>query len=199
MQLQPSYETRANRFPKIFATAQAMKPDARRILSFGCSSGEEAFTLAGLFPNAEIVGVDLQSYLLHNARRNNKFPDRVFFHDEIGGTGQYDLVFCLMVLFCIQKPIPKEEFIKTLTRVNNHVNSNGILTIYTAEYDPMEVPCIKEEYKRVRGWNHTHNINKKDYFDGYYRKRNGIDMITTAPVVSAPVKRKKNWSWLLGG
>lgn len=197
MQLQPSYETRINRFPKIFERVKAMRPDARRILSFGCSSGEEAFTLAELFPNAEIVGVDIQQYLLHTARRNNKFPDRVFFHDELGGTGQYDLVFCLMVLFCIQNPIPKEEFIKTLTLVDRHVNSDGILTIYTAEYNPMEVPAIESGYKRIKGWKHTHNINKKDYFDGYYKKNTGTDLITAA---SAPLKRRRSWqSWLLGG
>ena len=38
--------TAFNRYPEVFAAAAAAAPDARRILSFGCSSGEECVTLA---------------------------------------------------------------------------------------------------------------------------------------------------------
>lgn len=169
-QLQPSYETRVNRFPRMFARALSLRPNAKRILSFGCSSGEECFTLADLFPNSEIVGVDLQQYLLTKARNNNKFEDRVFFHDELGGTGTYDIVFCMMVLFCIANPISKEMFEKILTKIERHVNPDGLMVIYTAEYDPMEVRAFSDSFRVLRGWKHAHNLNKKEYFDGYYIK-----------------------------
>lgn len=48
--------TAANRYPEIFAAAAAAAPDARRILSFGCSTGEECVSLAEYFPKAEIIG-----------------------------------------------------------------------------------------------------------------------------------------------
>ena len=48
--------TALNRYPEIFAAAAAAAPDARRILSFGCATGEECVTLADYFPAAEIVG-----------------------------------------------------------------------------------------------------------------------------------------------
>ena len=45
--------TAPNRYPEIFAAAAAA---ARRILSFGCSTGEECVSLAEYFPKAEIIG-----------------------------------------------------------------------------------------------------------------------------------------------
>jgi hypothetical protein len=89
--LQLSHQTRAERFPRIFDTVRQLKPDARRILSFGCSTGEECMSLAERFPAAEVVGVEIDQYTVRTARANNRHPGRVFFLDQVGGTGQYDL------------------------------------------------------------------------------------------------------------
>ena len=51
--------TALNRYPEIFACAANAAPDTRRILSFGCSTGEECVTLASYFPAAQIVGTDI--------------------------------------------------------------------------------------------------------------------------------------------
>jgi chemotaxis methyl-accepting protein methylase len=48
--------TAPNRYPEIFAAAVAAAAAARRILSFGCSTGEECVSLAEYFPKAEIIG-----------------------------------------------------------------------------------------------------------------------------------------------
>ena len=58
--------TAPNRYPEIFAAAAAAAPDARRILSFGCSTGEECVSLAEYFPKSEIIGAE-------EAKRPNSF------------------------------------------------------------------------------------------------------------------------------
>jgi hypothetical protein len=56
---QISAKTAFNRYPQIFAGAAHAAPNARRILSFGCSTGEECATLKMYFPQAKVVGADL--------------------------------------------------------------------------------------------------------------------------------------------
>ena len=58
---QPFGSTAEDRYPYIFAfLQQALGADAPvRILSFGCSTGEEVTTLRRYFPNATIKGVDI--------------------------------------------------------------------------------------------------------------------------------------------
>jgi hypothetical protein len=51
--------TKLNRYPEIFAAATKAAPSARKILSFGCSTGEECVTLANYFPTAQIIGADI--------------------------------------------------------------------------------------------------------------------------------------------
>ena len=69
--------TALNRYPEIFACAANAAPDARRILSFGCSTGEECVTLASYFPAAQIVGTDINPLNLLKALKHRN--DRVRF------------------------------------------------------------------------------------------------------------------------
>ena len=47
----------------------------KRILDFGCGSGASAVTLARMFPNTEIVGIELEGRLLNVARARARFYD----------------------------------------------------------------------------------------------------------------------------
>jgi len=167
---QLSHQTANNRFPKIFESAKELRPNARRILSFGCSTGEEAYTLADHYTEAEIVGVDIDQYSIHTARRNNKFKDRVFFHTEVGGTGLYDLVTCFMVLFALETPVPRDRWNETVHIVDRHVGMGGLLMVYTSEYDFMSSE-VADKYNIVKKWKRTHPKNNKKYFCGYYEKK----------------------------
>ena len=92
--------TALDRYPEIFAAAAAAAPDAQRILSFGCSTGEECVTLARYFPNAQIVGTDINPVNLLKARKHRS--ERIGFvyaSDRIlTGFGGFDAVFCMTVL-----------------------------------------------------------------------------------------------------
>ena len=54
-----SSRTTLDRYPELFRAASQQMPDATRILSYGCSTGEECATLTRYFPAAEIVGTDI--------------------------------------------------------------------------------------------------------------------------------------------
>ena len=68
---QPEPTTRTDRYPAIFGFVRDQLGDApeRRLLSFGCSTGEEVFSLRRYFPRAAIRGLDINRRNLAVARR----------------------------------------------------------------------------------------------------------------------------------
>ncbi len=102
---QPSSETAPDRYPRIFKFVQQRLGDSAevRILSFGCSTGEEVFSLRRYFPRAAIRGLDVNP--LHIAicrgRRRAAGDGQVSF--AVAGSaarepaGTYDAVFCMAV------------------------------------------------------------------------------------------------------
>lgn len=103
---QPFNATRENRYPRIFAFLRDALAgrDGVHVLSFGCSTGEEAFSLRAWLPDAAIKGIDLNPANLAAARaRLASAPDSAItfmLGDSAAeeGTGRYDAVLCLAVL-----------------------------------------------------------------------------------------------------
>lgn len=96
-----SNRTALDRYPELFRTAATTLPEARRVLSFGCSTGEECATLSNYFPKADIVGVDINRANLRLARRRFDRPRIQFVHSEDGRLTQlapFDAIFCMAVL-----------------------------------------------------------------------------------------------------
>lgn len=168
--LQVSHMTKPERFPTLFDRAKELYPDAKRLLSFGCSTGEEAQALAKRFPEAEIVGYDIDHFSVQTARKNNK-SDKIFFTDCLEPTGTYDIMTVCMVLFLLEKPIPKDRWIATINKLDKHINPGGIIMIFTSDYDPEEI-LTADKYEAINVWQREHN-KKKDsaYFNGYYRRK----------------------------
>jgi SAM-dependent methyltransferase len=105
-EFQPYYYSQPDRYPWLFgfaATRIGSRPDLR-ILSFGCSSGEEVFSLRKYFPSAVIKGIDINPRNIARclARVRAENPANVTF--EVAATadgeptGSYDAIFCLAVL-----------------------------------------------------------------------------------------------------
>ena len=167
--LQYSGSTQKNRYPKIIQSAVTLKPSAKRLLSFGSSTGEEVFTLAENFPKAkEIVGVEIDTYRVQQARRSNNDP-RVHFHDTLGALGKFDLALALNVFFRIDGNIDKKIWEKTLKELSEHISPGGILMIFKSEHDIDEV--LGRKFKPINVWTHIHNRNGKELYCGYYRRK----------------------------
>jgi trans-aconitate methyltransferase len=169
-QHQLSHETRPNRFPKIFQRALNLRPVAKKILSFGCSTGEECFSLAEVFPEAQIVGVDIDNWVVEQAAVKNKYPDRICFKTVLKQDDMFDVVFCLMVFFSLYDEYPFPFFNEALSELDKHINPGGLLVIYTAKYNFMTTSAAKH-FIPIRQWMHKHNRDQKDYFDGYFEKK----------------------------
>ena len=99
-------DTREDRYPEIFAFVRdglgAEGPV--RLLSFGCSTGEEVFTLRRYFPRAAIDGIDINPYRIRACHaRMRGAPDAGLRFMAAGSTAHlpdasYDAIFCLAVL-----------------------------------------------------------------------------------------------------
>lgn len=92
-----------HRFPRIFRICRDYLGGREnlRILSYGCATGEEVFTLRNYFPHAFIAGAEINRRSLSVAKRRST-DDRVVFLEpdarRIRALGPFDAVFCLAVL-----------------------------------------------------------------------------------------------------
>ena len=70
--MQWSSATFSDRYPEYFVALQdeLTGVERPRILSFGCSTGEEVFSLRDYFPDAELTGVDINSHSIAVAKAN---------------------------------------------------------------------------------------------------------------------------------
>ena len=142
---QLSYKTALDRYPEIFAGAAAAAPDARRILSFGCSTGEECASLQRYFPKAEIVGTDINRLNLWRARRRHKGNGIDFVHandEALAARGPFDAIFCLTVLRdtrldkepTIRESYPFDRFDERVRFLDKLLRPGGLLVFYGNMY-----------------------------------------------------------------
>lgn len=150
-QIQLKTSTAPNRYPKIFAAAELASREIcpRRILSFGCSKGEETASLADLYfdrPDDGIVGVDIHPRAIAHAKANNA-RDRVQYFlstdpafAEVGG---FDVIFAMSVL-CnwpatkdaanANDLFPFARFDQLVGALDDRLNVGGLLIVHNANY-----------------------------------------------------------------
>ncbi|WP_368657351.1 trans-aconitate 2-methyltransferase [Metabacillus halosaccharovorans] len=127
--------TYMDRYPEIFSACRDYFGDKKdlKILSFGCSTGEEVLTLRSYFPNAYIIGADINKRSLAIYRKLPVDNKITFIHSsssEIQKHGPFDAVFCMAVLqrkphyiaakgiSSIKKIYPFEKFEKQIIELN---------------------------------------------------------------------------------
>jgi 2-polyprenyl-3-methyl-5-hydroxy-6-metoxy-1,4-benzoquinol methylase len=103
---QPYNHTLPNRYPWLFefAAAHLGSLPGQRILSFGCSRGDEVFALRNYFPQAAIKGIDIDRGNIDGCQaraREQNCGDTRFAAaatTQAEPDGHYDAIFCLAVL-----------------------------------------------------------------------------------------------------
>lgn len=138
--------TADDRYPELFDLAAGLAPKAKRILSFGCSTGEELVAIRRRFPAAEIVGAEI------NPRSRSIATRKVASHEaikvvsprEIGGS--FDLIFALAVLqrepHVVQETgtenlsarYPFDRFDRTVTELVDRLEAGGLLCVTSSLY-----------------------------------------------------------------
>lgn len=100
--------TKADRFPAVFREVgdRLGALEACRVLSFGCSTGEEVFSLRKHLPRTEIVGIDINRSSIAQAKRawsNAGADPRISFHAASSSASEpsqsFDAILA-MTVFC---------------------------------------------------------------------------------------------------
>ncbi len=144
--------TALNRFPVIFSACQEYFKDRNdiRILSFGCATGEEVITLRYYFPDATIIGAEVNKYCLEVCNRR-RLDEKMIFIDstdeEITRNGPYDAIFCMAVfqrtperitldgVKNIKRIYPFEKFEKQVCKLDQKLKEKGLFVIHYSQYD----------------------------------------------------------------
>ena len=138
--IQTASTTFFDRHPDLFRAVSklAISNSDLSILSFGSSTGEECQTLRKYFPNAHIVGAEINADSRKKAISNNQ-DEKILFIDSIPTLiqekGPFDVVFALSVL-CKN---PEAEYANDLSSIYPFATYEGFIN----ELD---------EYLKVGGW-----------------------------------------------
>ena len=143
---QTSGHTEPERYPELFELAARLKPDAARILSFGCSTGEELEAIRRRFRDAEIVGAEINPRSRRIARRRVKAETKTWIGGPRVVTGRFDLIFALAVLQVqphrvadagiedLSPVYPFERFDEQLMRLAVLLSPGALLCVFNAHY-----------------------------------------------------------------
>lgn len=155
MQHQTHTTTNLDRYPDIFQYVKSIFPNPLNILSFGCSSGEECFSLQKYFPQSNIFGVDINNEALELAKSNNKF-ELVKFFNSIDVVPNVDIIFTMSV-FCRWPETSDLEhnniyhfndFNEEILSLDKKINNNGLFVIYNSNYYFSET-SVSEKYSYI--------------------------------------------------
>lgn len=151
-----------DRYPDVFKACRDFFSDKGeiRILSFGCSTGEEVVTLRKYFPDAEIVGAEINRRSLAICRKRRLDPKIRFIrstHDRLLKEGPFDAVFCMAVLQRtpqliedkhiknLKKIYPFEKFEEKILEMDKYIRDGGLLVLYYTQYS-LEDTSVANRY-----------------------------------------------------
>jgi SAM-dependent methyltransferase len=137
-QYQDSSATQLDRYPEIFERVAALMSQGR-VLSFGCSTGEEVRTLKAQCADWDVHGVEQNQQSLQSAREAD--PVGTYAPSiQCLPPGAYNVVFCMSVL-CRFPPVDPEpfftfeEFEEAVDVLDNVLAPGGLLVLWNAQYD----------------------------------------------------------------
>jgi SAM-dependent methyltransferase len=150
---QPYPHTLPDRYPWLFDFAAGALDGvpAPRLLSFGCSRGDEVFALRRRLPGADIRGLDIDAGNIAAclARSLPLQDDRLSFEAASNTRAEpsrhYDAIFCLAVLchgdLTSPKPAPRSEpllrfadFERTVADLARCLRPGGLLFLHTTNF-----------------------------------------------------------------
>ncbi len=166
---QTTTATCMNRFPIIFSACKEYYEgkDNIKILSFGCSTGEEVLTLRYYFPTATIVGAEINEHSL-NICKKRKLDEKVQFinstKEELENLAPFDVIFCMAVfqrtpgliaeknITNLKKIYPFEKFEKQIIELDNLLKEGGMMVVHFSQYDLLDTE-VSSKYKVYGNYN----------------------------------------------
>jgi len=155
---QRSILTEPNRYPDLFAQCKTYLSTIKNpaILSFGCSTGEEVFTIGEYLPGAHIMGVDINEWCLKQCKKKSNNPRFSFQHRLSAGfatAGNFDAIFCMAVFQRnenrsnpdnnIAQGFTFEQFEQEILMLDNKLKPGGLFIIDNADFSFTDTACSK--------------------------------------------------------
>jgi len=152
----------------------------KSILDLGCGPGNSTKNLQNKYPQAEIVGIDIDDNMLEKAKVD--YPDLKFIKGHIPESldnleNQYDLIFSNACIHWIEK---QEELIE---KVYDRINNDGIfaiqipLTQESAFYKALYT-LIKDKWNKLSGIDNFHNLSIDEYYNKLSKKFSDVTIWT---------------------
>ncbi len=143
--------TYLDRYPETFAAARSLLKDSptTRILSFGCSTGEEVLSLRKYFPTSAIVGAEINQESLEQCRKLKVDGAITFVEsapDQIDQLAPFDAIFAMSVLqrlphLAARKHItnlaalyPFAQFERQIRAFDRWTRAPGLIVIQNTQY-----------------------------------------------------------------
>ena len=181
--------TEYNRYPEIFEFVKCIfRKDTEEIniLSFGCSHGEECFSLRKYFNNAWLTGYDISKRNIEIAIKNN--TDKCIYFtslwEDINKNNYYDIIFAMSVLcrsphtqnkMNCSKIYSFKQFNDQIILLDKLIKVNGILVLYNANFLFTETAiCQKYQPIAIPDYDSSGVITKFDKYNKRLTNQNYI-------------------------
>ncbi len=148
---QLSTYTVMNRYPRLFAACRDYFDDKKdlKILSYGCSTGEEVLSLREYFPTAFIVGAEINPQALAKCRELEVDNRIAFVRSDtkiIKRLAPFDAIFCMAVLqrtphkvineniTNLKRIYPFSKFETQIRLLDACLKNDGLLVVHHTQY-----------------------------------------------------------------
>lgn len=178
---------------------ESRSEESIKILSFGCSVGDEVASLRYWFPKSEIYACDIDKRLVSICRRTftSAGPTEVFFSNEknITAHGPYDLIVASAVLCRNPAPnnyaeeFPFSQFDDILSLFDSNLRDGGIIAIPNTGY-PFSESSICKDYRAIRS-----DVGVGVSFVNVYRKDGSIFLKQEPSYGSHIFSRHGSWNF----
>jgi 2-polyprenyl-3-methyl-5-hydroxy-6-metoxy-1,4-benzoquinol methylase len=193
---QPFNDTAPDRYPRIFRFVQEKlgAQSELRILSFGCSTGDEVFSLRRYFPRAAIKGIDINpgNIVVARQRLQRNKDDLLSFAIADSTAAEpastYDAIFCMAVLrhgslgrrgvTRCDHLIRFEDFAAAIADFRRCLKPGGLLVIRHSNFRLCDTP-VSTDFETIMRLNYPDLADKTPIFGPNNELIPGVDYLDT--------------------
>lgn len=178
--------TAIDRYPDLFTETakyfQVQNNPAPKILSFGCSTGEEVFTLGNYMPSATIIGIDINQWCVNQCRKKNNHPKHFFYNRNSGefeNSKDFDAIFCMAVLQRTENRTSVNNSVATgytfskfeseVMVLHKKLKAGGLFIIDEADFSFLDTRCA-DNYEPLQ-FENNQILKKRPLFDKNNQKQ----------------------------
>jgi SAM-dependent methyltransferase len=176
--------TYMDRYPAIFSACRDYFTGKQnlKILSYGCSTGEEVLTLRKYFPTAQIIGADINKQSLAICKNLPVDENIIFVYSsssEIQKHGPFDAIFCMAVLqrkphdiaakgiTNLKKIYPFERFDRQIIEFDELLKPQGLMVVHYTQYSLLDT-SVASTYEALGDY------NQNDYLSPVFDKNSNL-------------------------